>query len=90
MRDGGVGGVERAARMDIDHGSNRYVIYAAPDGRYPINTKDKLDIGSVHTVLGRAFTVLRELKEGTAAQKAAAARLAAGGGGDAVGGAARK
>ena len=89
MRDGGVGGVERPARMDIDNGSNRYVIYAAPDGRYPINTKDKLDIGSVHTVRGRAFTVLRKLEEGTAAQKAAAARLAAGGGGGA-GGAARK
>jgi hypothetical protein len=90
VRDGGVGGVERPARMDIDHGSNRYVIYAAPDGRYPINTTSELTIGSVHTVRGRAFTVLRKLEEGTAAQKKAAARLAAVGGGGAVGGAVRE
>jgi len=76
VRDGGVGGVEHNARMDIEHGSSRYVIWVS-QVRYRINTKEKLVIGSVHTVDGRAFTVLRELAEGTAAQKKAlAAQLA--------------
>jgi len=72
------GGAVRYARMDINHGSNRYVIYAAPDGRFTINTKNKLPIGYVHTEGGRTFTVLRELEEGTAAQKKALAAQLAG------------
>ena len=75
------GGVERNARMDIDSGSNRYVIWAA-QVRYHINPKNKLPVGYVHEEGGCTFTVLRELEKGTAAQKKAlAGQLAAGGGG---------
>ena len=67
-------GVERNARMDIDNGSNRYVIYASGE-RYHINTKYELEIGYVHKEGGRTFTVKSKLESGTKKQQEAAAKV---------------